>query len=296
MAEESAISWTDATFNPWMGCARVSPACENCYAETLVTTRMRLPVWGPPKTTARKRTAAANWAKPRAWDRAAAKAGRRTKVFCASLADVFEDHPALPEWRADLFELIEATPHLDWLLLTKRPQHMARFAPKRWADGWPANVWAGCTVEDQRRADERVPHLLRVPAAVRFLSCEPLLGPVDLRGMLPGIDWIIAGGESGAAARPMHPDWAFDLLTQARRVGAAFHFKQWGEWRPRVPSDPDDQRHVRLTDLGENSQTGGAGGNDVWMQRAGKHAAGRELDGRVWDEFPCAAAEGGEGR
>lgn len=180
MGESTGISWTDATFNPWLGCLKVSPGCEHCYAETLVSTRFGLPVWGPSSTTPRQRTSASNWKKPLAWDRAAAKARKRTRVFCASLADVFEDHPQVAPWRTELFALIEATPHLDWQLLTKRPENMLRMLPPAWLDKPRANVWLGTTVEDQRRANERIPHLLATPAVVRFLSCEPLLEAVDL--------------------------------------------------------------------------------------------------------------------
>ncbi|MEY5060411.1 MAG: hypothetical protein RIS45_332, partial [Planctomycetota bacterium] len=143
MGDVTGIQWTDHTFNPWMGCQRVSPGCERCYAETLVTTRLRLPVWGPPKTTERKRTAVANWRKPLAWDRAAAKAGKRARVFCASLADVFEDHPAVAPWRTELFALIEQTPHLDWQLLTKRPENLRKMLPTAWLESPRPNVWLG---------------------------------------------------------------------------------------------------------------------------------------------------------
>jgi protein gp37 len=180
MGEHTEISWCDATFNGWFGCQRVSPGCENCYAETLVTTRLRLPVWGPPTTTARHRAAASTWKQPFRWNRKAAAESRRLKVFCSSLADVFEDHPQVAPWRADLFGMIEQTEHLVWLLLTKRPEHIRAMLPKSWLDEPRANVWLGTTVEDQRRAYERIPHLLAVPAVVRFLSCEPLLEHVDL--------------------------------------------------------------------------------------------------------------------
>lgn len=180
MGTETAIAWTDHTFNPWMGCLKVSPGCEHCYAETLVKGRFKLPVWGPPKTTDRKHTSVSNWKQPLTWNRAAAKAGVRDRVFCASLADVFEDHAQVAPWRAELFALIEVTPHLDWQLLTKRPENLRRFLPPSWLDKPRANVWLGTTVEDQRRANERIPHLLATPASVRFLSCEPLLEAVDL--------------------------------------------------------------------------------------------------------------------
>ena len=187
MGERSKIEWTDHTFNPWWGCQRVSPACEHCYAESLSNRFGGSPWakgehWGPGSL----RTVAGEkaWAQPVKWNADALKAGIRRRVFCASMADVFEARDDLDAPRARLFDLIEATPALGWLLLTKRPDEMAKRAPDRWASGWPANVWAGTTVEDQRRADERIPHLLRVPARVRFLSCEPMVGEVDLSPFL----------------------------------------------------------------------------------------------------------------
>ena len=190
MAENSNIEWTDHTFNPWIGCQKVGPGCDNCYAETwdargLQQSESR---WGPHAT--RTRTSAANWRKPLAWDRAAAAEGVRKRVFCASLADVFDNHPSiLPEWRADLWALIASTPNLDWMLLTKRPSNIAKYLPndskapwyRPWNQCWPwPNVWIGCTVVNQAEADRDIPKLLEVPAAVRFLSMEPLQGPVDL--------------------------------------------------------------------------------------------------------------------
>lgn len=182
MAENSNIEWTDHTFNPWIGCQKVSPGCDHCYAETWDARglQQRETRWGP--HAARTRTSEANWRKPLAWDRAAKAAGKRARVFCASLADVFDNHASIAqEWRDDLWTLIYRTPHLDWLLLTKRPQNIVKFMPPAVENGgiWP-NVWLGTTAENQTEADRRIPHLLATPAAVRFISAEPLLGPVDL--------------------------------------------------------------------------------------------------------------------
>lgn len=177
MGETTNISWTDHTFNPWWGCQRVSPGCERCYAETLAVKRRKLDVWGP--TTERKRTAGP-WRDLPKWDRAAKRDGVRRRVFCASMADIFEDHPMVGPWRAEALALLAACDGLDVQLLTKRPQNILAMVPPAWRDEWPAHVWVGTTVEDQRRAEERIPHLLRVPARVRFLSCEPLLEPLDL--------------------------------------------------------------------------------------------------------------------
>ena len=223
MGETSAISWTDATFNPWWGCVRVSPGCENCYAETFAN-RYGLAKWGAKEE--RRLFGDKHWSEPRKWNAKAEKEGVRRKVFCASMADVFEDRRDLDAQRERLWTLIRETPHLDWLLLTKRPENMVRLAP--W-EVWPHNVWAGTTAEDQKRLDERAPHLLRVPAVVRFLSCEPLLGALNLRGALgdlqPRVSWVIAGAESGHGARPMDEAWIRSLRDQCAGK-AAFFYKQ----------------------------------------------------------------------
>jgi protein gp37 len=237
MGADSKIEWTHATFNPWWGCQRVSPGCEHCYAETFAK-RVGQKVWGPKAD--RRFFGDAHWNEPLKWNRDAERAGERRRVFCASMADVFEDRRDLDEQRARLWRLIEATPSLDWLLLTKRPQNMARLAPAAWADGWPANVWAGTTVEDQRRAEERLPHLLGVPARIRFLSVEPQLGPVDLMKVRDdelgaawnvltcGIGWVIVGGESGPGARPFDLAWARELVGQCRAASVPCFVKQIG--------------------------------------------------------------------
>ena len=179
MAEHSKIEWCDHTFNPWEGCQKVGPGCDNCYAEARDKRFTGGTHWGPGAP--RRRTSPANWAKPLKWNREAAITGTRPRVFCASLADVF-DNAVDPQWRADLFELILKTPNLDWLLLTKRPGNIAKMLPLDWGKGWP-NVWLGCTVVNQDEAERDVPKLLAVNAAVRFLSVEPMLGPVDLTNL-----------------------------------------------------------------------------------------------------------------
>lgn len=182
MAETTGISWTDHTANFWMGCQRVSPGCEHCYAETLVTGRMGLPVWGPPKTTTRQR-AKAVWKEVPRWNEAARRDGVRRRMFVSSLADIFEDHPVVAPWRAEALDLLARCTSLDVQLLTKRPENIRRMVPEAWLRAWPSHVWVGTTVEDQKRANERIPELRKVPARVRFLSCEPLLGPVNLDPM-----------------------------------------------------------------------------------------------------------------
>lgn len=282
--ENSKIEWTDHTFNPWIGCQKVSAGCANCYAESFAN-RFGLAEWGAAGT--RVRTSAVNWRQPLSWNRKAQAKGVRAKVFCASLADVFEDREEVAPWRADLFDLIAQTKSLDWLLLTKRPENVNCMVPARWlAPGlWPVNVWIGTSVENQAAADERIPHLLEVPAQVRFLSMEPLLGYVDLSGRTVDdvwidqdyadsdpelgrvvaregwpIHWVIVGGESGEHARPMLEPWARYALYQCGAAGVPFFFKQWGEYSP-----------------------------DSAL-RVGKARAGRVLCGREWNQFPQEVA------
>lgn len=262
MARDSSIEWTNHTFNPWWGCEKVSPACTSCYAERWAR-RLGLDIWGG--RSPRRFFTDAHWNEPLRWNRRALDAGIRERVFCASMADVFEAREDLRPWRQRLWDLIDATPALDWLLLTKRPENVLEMVP--WKDRWPRSVWLGTTVEDQIWARRRVPRLLEIPAVVRFVSCEPLLGSLELRPWLrpsPAtgrrIDWVIAGGESGPHARPMDPRWARDLRDECVEAAVPFHFKQWGEWVP----DGDDQA----------------------LRRLGKKTAGRLLDERTWDEFP----------
>ncbi|MDP1824926.1 MAG: phage Gp37/Gp68 family protein [Archangium sp.] len=288
MAENSKIAWTTHTFNPWWGCQRVSPGCQHCYAEALdkrvgggvdPADGVKKTRWGPKAP--RLRTSPANWRQPLRWNRLALEVGERHRVFCASMADVFEDRPELATWRLDLFDLIRKTPQLDWLLLTKRPEGIRRllsaslalmppsFAQEpgttahmlsMWLTGDPpANVWLGTTVEDQQRADERIPALLSVPAVVRFLSMEPLLEHVELGYSVgfppvpgPRPDWIIIGGESGHGARPFHTEWARDLVEQARALGAAPFVKQLGE--NAVAAGRDQLALLKMDDHGDIDQ------------------------------------------
>jgi protein gp37 len=270
---ETAIQWTawrrpdgslaqGFTFNPWSGCTKVSEGCAHCYAEAQ---SLRNPAvlgeWGP----AGRRSARVEsyWRGPAKWDAAAAALGERRRVFCASNADVFEGDDTMPAAarpvvaaaRERLWGVVEATPHLDWLLLTKRPQHVPDMIPPAWlARGFPPNVWVGASVETRRRAAERLPLLAKIPARVRFASCEPLLEGVSLarvrldggyvldalrghargtftRDILPAgrVDWVIVGGESGSGARPFALGWARELLAECRAAGTPYFFKQTGE-------------------------------------------------------------------
>ncbi len=231
MGRLTEISWCDHTFNPWWGCARKSKGCRFCYAETL-SNRYGLNTWGAKGP--RRMLSDDNWRQPLKWNRDAEKTGVPARVFCASMADVFEDHHQLPEPRARLWDLIAETTSLRWLLLTKRPENVNRMAP--WGSDWPPHVWLGTSIEDQEAADERLPLLRDIPAAVRFVSAEPLLEyPV---ADWSGVNWLIVGGESGskAKARPMDPEWARRLVADARNVGAAPFVKQLGSvWSRTVP-------------------------------------------------------------
>lgn len=273
MADSTGISWTDHTHNPWWGCVTVSPACENCYASTFAA---RFGVrWGMKE--ARRPASDSVWAAPIKWDRAAKKAGRKARVFCASMADVFEDRRDLDVHRTRLFDLILATPHLDWQLLTKRPHAIMRLIPSAWRAALPDNVWIGTTVEDQRRAVERIPILLDVPAVVRFVSCEPLLGALDLRAWLGNdrVSWVISGGESGHGSRPMAPEWVRSLREQCDESGVAYWFKQWGEFITREQAPATVELPKRVHHISE-----------VDYYRVGKHIAGELLDGVVRQAFP----------
>ena len=278
MGANTKIEWATHTFNPWVGCTKVSPACTNCYAERDMSNKKNGVIWGAGNP--RQRTTPANLNKPLQWDKNAAydyidwfdetNLGKdlgqfnRPRVFCASLADVFDDEVD-SQWRDDLFTLINNCPNLDWLLLTKRPQNIAKMVPKNWFEKTRHNVWLGTSVENQSYAEERIPELLKVPAAVHFISCEPLLSDIDITKLYKGdkctIDWIIVGGESGPKARPMNPKWARSLRDQSNSIGINFMFKQWGEWGPASNASDD-------------------------VERVGKVAAGRILNGRTWDEYP----------
>lgn len=336
MAQRTGIEWTDSTFNPWIGCARVSPGCDHCYAARSTPARTLGIVWGPGES--RRRTSPANWRQPLLWEKQHAEFfaqhGRRQRVFCASLADVFDNQ--VPDmWRVDLFNLITQTPHLEWLLLTKRVGNVKRMMVDVarqlfWLEflgtgALPANVWLGATVVDQAEADRDVPVLMQLPAGRRFLSIEPMLGRVDLCEQLGmwwnqtmgcfestsarfnhngyggsiGIDWVIAGGESGPDARAMHPDWVRSLRDQCRGAAVPFLFNQWGEW---TEFDADGLPGVRVAREGEpefedqadqceafisldgtmvrSIQEMGRGGVRYrGLIRPGKKAAGRLLDG-----------------
>jgi protein gp37 len=224
MAEFSKIEWTDHTFNPWIGCQKVSPGCDHCYAETMMDHRFHKVQWGPHGN--RVRTSVTNWGQPFKWARDAASRGKSARVFCASLADVF-DNKIDRVWRTDLFDLIRMTPELDWLLLTKRPENIRKMLPGDWKAGY-GNVWLGTTAEDQKHYDHRWPILRAIPAKVHFISYEPALGPLQIESESSGDhpDWIICGGESGTGARYMKSKWARNLMNECQRLDVSFFMKQ----------------------------------------------------------------------
>jgi len=309
MGEKTAISWTDATANFWIGCNKVSEACQFCYAER------DMKVYGRDFGTVTRTKGA--------WidilNRKKYPPG--TKVFLSSWTDFW--HPAADEWRDEAFDILRQRDDLTLQFLTKRIERVADHLPPDWP--WP-NAWLGATVENQRRADERIPYLLQIPAAVHFVSCEPLLGPLDLTKWLhlnqvrgseipwptgtvhgvtdppkrfsarfePRIDWVITGGESGPNARPSHPDWFRSLRDQCQAAGVAFHFKQWGEWIPFYDRDREDPDWRNCPKCAPNERylnlAGGFGFHGervVCVRRVGAKKAGRLLDGKVWDEMPA---------
>lgn len=285
MGKDSRIEWTHHTFNPWWGCVKVSAACDHCYAEAWAR-RLGEDLWGP--RSERRFFGDEHWKQPLRWNRDAAESGIRRRVFCASMADVFENRKDLIPHRLRLLELIATTPHLDWLLLTKRIHLVHRQLPKGYE--FPANVWLGATVENADAIRKRLDYLLefRTPS-VRFVSCEPLLGPIDLEPYLrkgpngTRVDWVIAGGESGAAARPMEPQWPEMLRQQCLRARVPFHFKQWGHWAPKdVAGDAVTKRTpIRVVR---------SDGSEVTLAAIGKGRAGRQLAGQHWDQFPSTVA------
>lgn len=283
--ENSKIEWTEHTFNPWIGCTEISDACTNCYARVLSARTFKVK-WGAGEQ--RKRTSEAYWKQPLKWNADAAKSGVRPRIFCASLADVF-DNEVDPQWRADLFDLIRKTPNLDWMILTKRIGNISKLlretiviatatgneklahALEQLFDAEPIpNIHLGVTVCNQVEFDRDYVKLACFPAAKRFISFEPLLGPISFGGWPlydqygnRTLDLVIAGGESGPKARPSHPDWFRSLRDQCASADVQFMFKQWGEYGPIPEAMLQINRNFRKDD----------------PYRFGKKSAGRLLDG-----------------
>ena len=223
MGKDSKIAWCHHSFNPWHGCSKISPGCANCYAEGVAKRFGGEAEWGP--NGKRRLFGDKHWNEPVKWNRKASglfeRAGR-VRVFCGSMCDVFEDHPVAAELRPRLFELIDATPALTWLLLTKRPDRMLTDAPNHWRRQWPDHVWALTTIENQDVAELRASYLQQVPAAIKGVSAEPLLSPLSLVRWLNWIDWVIVGAESGQRARPMNERWVRGLRDQSVLRGIPF--------------------------------------------------------------------------
>lgn len=280
MGKDSRIEWTHHTFNPWWGCVRVSDACDHCYAETWAK-RLGEDVWGP--NSERRFFTDTHWKEPLKWNKEAGETNTRRRVFCASMADVFENRKDLIPSRLRLLDLIAQTPNLDWLLLTKRIHLVRRQLPKRYE--FPRNVWLGATVENED-AVKRIKYLLDFESpSVRFLSCEPLLSAIDIHKYLvrgakgTRVDWVIAGGESGAGSRPMDPAWPMSLKEQCGDAKVPFHFKQWGHWAPIEQVVDFVKKSTPITVVQHD-------GIDVSLAALGKGKTGRALAGRHWDQFP----------
>jgi protein gp37 len=292
MADETLISWADMTFNPWVGCTRISPACDGCYAAHLMETRMGRAKWGGPGIGAgtRDRTSEANWRKPLAWDKKAKAEGKSPFVFCSSLADVFDNEVPV-EWRKDLFELILKTPNLVWLLLTKRPQNIVKMFDRisHVREEWPRNAAIGTTVEDQTRADINLPALkvakVELNPLFTFGSFEPLLGPITIPpAFMP--DWVITGGETdqgGHKARITELSWTRSLRDQAAVAGVPYHHKQNGEWLAWDQMLADG--NLNFLSLGKAPERY-QHVNGMIYSRVGKKLSGRTIDGITHDDFP----------
>lgn len=346
MGNITNISWCDSSWNPWIGCTKVGPGCDHCYAETLMDKRHHRVQWGSGNP--RSLTSASNWKLPLRWNKAAfmeccackwrgdkseceisgygnpicpgchiesAPRPARRRVFCASLADVF-DNEVDEQWRADLFHLMAITQNLDWIILTKRVGNVPRMLGSMGRSGFQRNQWIGATVVNQEEADRDIPKLLDIPAYTRFLSIEPMLGPISLDNIpyrgewltafnetawpeLGKVHWVIAGGESGHQARASNPDWYRSLRDQCAAAQVPFHFKQWGEW-----GDGDSIEKTGTAHNGwweDDPEDGGVPQKDFpgpmsngielasqrpVVYRVGKRHSGRFLDGIEHNGFP----------
>lgn len=284
MAEQTAIEWTDASWSPWWGCQRVSPGCVHCYAESL-SKRYGHDIWGPESI--RRFLSDAHWHKPLIWDRKAREAGRIMRVF-PSMCDPLEDRADLHGERLRFFAMVDQTPNLMWLILTKRPENW-KFLPLHWLTKWPRNVMFGFTAEDRTRLEQRIGHWDKLYSTTRglrtFISAEPLLESLGKFSPACYIDWVICGGESGPGARPMHPDWTRSLRDQCAAAGVPFLFKQWGEWiefrqSKLIEYPPKHQTvEVQQTLISEQCST-------ITLCKVGKKAAGRLLDGVEHNGLP----------
>lgn len=300
MSANSGIEWTHHTFNGWWGCVEVSPACDFCYARTFAN-RYHQGLWG--KDASRKMFGQKHWNEPLKWNRQAKAEGKRKRVFCGSMMDIMESRQELNEPRRRIYSLVEMTPWLDWMFLTKRPGMFRHLLPNRWIDKppfrrGPENLWLGTTVESNKYL-HRIDQLKSVPATVHFLSIEPLLEELHLtREHLRDIELVIVGGESGPKARPMNPDWVRSIRDMCVAAGVPFFFKQWGEWAPGECINTTQKKtekgafwdqefgwNFASISKKQSEEMHRDDQPDLW--KVGKKAAGRILDGRTWDEMPA---------
>ncbi len=245
MGQQTEILWADSTWNPWWGCTKISEGCAHCYADSF-SHRLGLKIWG--QDADRRFFGDKHWAELIKWDTAAKKAGVMRSVFCGSMCDIFEDRPDLVDPRMTVLDFADPLENLLFLFLTKRPQNAIAMLPKRWAKQWPRNVMIGTTIENQPRLIERMEAIKRLrqefPGISVFASCEPLLSGLDWKdgynSYLELLDWVVAGGESGAGARPCHPNWArklrddcADRTDMCRPWPLPFLWKQWGGLHPK---------------------------------------------------------------
>ena len=322
MGRDTKVEYVHHTFSPWHGCSKKSKGCKNCFAADLERRWGNDDLWrrhGP-----RRIVSEHQWAEPLKWNEEARQAGEYRRVLNGTMCDVFEDHPAVTAARARLFTLIETTPSLLWFPFTKRPENVPGMIP--WGDDWPVNVGLTASVEDQEAADERIPLLNATRARLLCLSVEPLVGPVDFSRLdLTRIGWAIIGGESGAHARPMHPQWARDAVTQLHALGIPVWLKQWGTWGPApwtvardpgetpaeyktraarttathlyaVTADQDCHRRTEAPRPGDRDPAAPLPAGLTPIRRWGKAKAGHLLDGRAIQELPEAAHRTPEGQ
>lgn len=266
------IEWTNETWNPIVGCSKVSPGCKNCYAERMAKRlkAMRRPQYQDvvdENGWTGKTVLSGAMQKPFTWR-------KLRMVFVDSMNDLF--HDTVPfEWIDDVMDVIKRCPQHTFQILTKRADRMEEYFSTRPV---PDNVWLMVSVENQDAADERIPHLLRIKAGVRGISMEPLLGMVDLRPYLKGLHWVIGGGETGPDARPMHTDWIRSPRDQCVESGTPFFFKQWGEWA--------QSKYPWMLEDGETFSRGYTFDDGMQMIHVGKKAAGHLLDGVEWRQMP----------
>lgn len=286
------IEWTNKVWNPVTGCTKISEGCKHCYAERMAKRlrgRFGYPAEDPFKVTLQEQHLynPVTWKKP-------------TMVFVGSMTDIFHQN-VTDHYLLKIFDIMINLSRHTFQVLTKRPERMVHFFQKHFNFGLPDNIWIGTSAENQQTADERIPILLQIHAAIRFISCEPLLGPIEFSNVtnrsdalsqlgkkaLNGIHWVIAGGESGHNARPMHPDWASSLRDQCQQAGVPFFFKQWGEWKPLHRHELKQYPLSKLITHKFEREID----SDGAFVKVGKKKAGRLLDGKEYNAMPAGRQE-----